>query len=127
MKKKELLIKYFITLFVLIVVSFIFFLVFYQFNFRLSYISNSLFFINISVFVVSLIMQTGATRTFIPMSYTFKTWFKYKDTKEKYDNFDEYYKDNEKNHKKDVKHIMLASITLILIAIILAIIYTKSF
>lgn len=119
MNRKKFTKYYFISLLVLSFLSLLLLGLLYRFEFSLENISNSLFIINIIVFSVGLIFQTGATRTFMSMSYTMKTWFKRKETKENYENFHDYYNQHEKQHKKNIAYLIFATITLIIIAAIL--------
>jgi hypothetical protein len=118
--------KYLITILTLLGLSFLFWLVFYRLEVELDIISNSIFFVNIIAFVIGLMLQTGSTRVFIGFNYSFKTLFKYKETKEKFDNFKEYYDDQAPTHKKNVMHILYVSGCLIFISILLSVIYMQT-
>ena len=121
--KKQFLLKTIIALAVLIVISVLVILIRYDFEWSLTNISNSLFIVNAPVFLIALIMQTGATRATLAVSYTARTMFSYKKTKDQYDSFQEYYDEKALSHQKDVRYILLANLILILIAFILAQIY----
>lgn len=121
--KKQFFIKTMITLAVLMVISIIFLLIRYDFIWSLMNVSNSLFIVNAPVFFIALIMQTGATRATLAVSYTARTMFSYKKTKDQYDSFQEYYDERSAGHQKDVRYILLANLILMLIAFILAQVY----
>lgn len=121
--KKQFFIKTLITLAILIVISVIIILFRYDFTWSLINVSNSLFIVNAPVFFIALIMQTGATRATLAVSYTARTMFSYKKTKDQYDSFQDYYDERSVSHQKDVRYILLANIILMLIAFILAQVY----
>lgn len=121
--KKQFVIKMLITMTILLVISIIFLLFTYDFEWNLTNVSNSLFIVNAPVFFIALIMQTGATRATLAVSYTARTMFSYKKTKDQYDSFQEYYDEKAVVHQKDVRYILLATLILMLVAFILAQIY----
>lgn len=121
--KKQFFIKTLIALAVLIVISVIIILFRYDFTWSLINVSNSLFIVNAPVFFIALIMQTGATRATLAVSYTARTMFSYKKTKDQYDSFQDYYDERSASHQKDVRFILIANIILMLIAFILAQVY----
>lgn len=88
----------------------------YDFEFRKDYISNSIFVISISVFFISLIMHTGATRLFLGISYTSKTWINSKKTREEYPTFREYFEEKSKSHVKYSLDVIVISLIYLLIA-----------
>jgi hypothetical protein len=113
-------IKFSIALLILITLSFIVLLSVYRLEFNLSNISNSIFIVSAPVFFVSLIIQTGATRATLAISYTAKTWFAPKSTKDQFDNFQEYYDEKSQGHQKDVKFLVFAALVMIIAAFVLA-------
>ncbi len=119
MNRKVFLKKYFLSLMILFMISLLIFGLVFKFELTLKNVSDSIFIVNIITFVIALIFQTGATRSLMSMNYTLKTWFKRKDTKEKYESFQDYYNQHQKSHVKDMLHIIGASITFIIIAAII--------
>lgn len=118
--KRQFAIKLAITYAVLLVLSFLVMLFTYDFKWTLTNISNSLFIVNAPIFFVALIIQTGASRATLAVSYTARTWFAPKSTKDQFDNYQEYYDEKAPGHQKDVKHIIIATISLMFVAFIIA-------
>ena len=98
----------------------------YRFEFKVDIISNSIFIVNVIVFLIALIIHLGATRIFISLGYTTKYIFNYKKTKNKYDGYLDYYQEVAPTHKKDMTYWLLSSALWLLIAIILASVYLQT-
>lgn len=116
-------IKYVVTTAILLILSFLMWLLTYKLEIALDSISNSIFFVNICALLIGVMLQTGSTRLFIGFNYGFKTLFKYKEMKEKYETFKDYYDETADDHKKNVLHIIYVSGALVFVSIILSAIY----
>ncbi len=92
----------------------------YDFEWSLDTVSNSVFIVNVPVFLVAVVMQTGATRVTIGMTYATRMFFTYRKMKEEYDGYGEYYDEKSPGHTKNMVYIMIAAGLWIAIAFILS-------
>jgi hypothetical protein len=95
----------------------------YGFEVSLEAISNSTFLISITVFVIALIMHTGATRATLGLSYTARSMVTPTKMKEKYAHFKEYYDEKAPKHVKRMDYLLIICGIFIAIAFILSMIY----
>lgn len=129
MKKKELIhqiIKYIIALVCLTALSTFILLTFYSSEWNYENISNSLFIINGPAFLIALMIQTGALRATLGVSYTAKAMLNPNKTKDQYDTFQDYVDEKSIKQKRDVKYLLFATLTLIVFAFIFAQLYMDS-
>lgn len=118
--------KLIINFLVMTVLNLLTLLIVYKFEISYMNASNSIFIVNMISFAIAIILQTGATRLTLGLSYTGKTIFQPKKTKEEYETLNDYYEEKAPLHKKDVKYLIYVNITYIIIAFILAQIYLET-
>lgn len=114
-------IRYIISIVSLLISSLLLLLLLYNFKFEYRYISNSLFIPSILVFYVSIGINVGALNIFNPMKYTLRKIINPKKTKEEFADYADYLEQKEVK-KSNFWFLTIASITIIIIAIIFAII-----
>lgn len=103
----------------LLVVSFLIFLLIYDMEFQNRYISNALFIPNILVFFVSLGINVGSFNIFNSFKYTFKKLVNPKKTKEEYENYSDYLEQKEQEEKK-YWFLTVATITWLIVSLLFA-------
>lgn len=116
--------KYLISLLILIVVSFLLLTFRYNLDLKAINISDSLFIVNILVFIISLGINIGAGNVFRPIRYLFRKTF----TRNKDNDFPKTYNDyleDKKNKYEENKgnlpwYLTLSSLTLLIVAFIFA-------
>jgi hypothetical protein len=129
MKKKELIeqiIKYFVAVIVLAILSLLILSSLYGFEWNYENISNSLFVVNGPAFLIALMIQSGALRATLGVSYTAKAMLNPTKTKDQYDTFQDYVDEKSLKQKRDVKYLLFAALTLIVVALLLAQLYMES-
>jgi hypothetical protein len=126
LKHRKYIINVFITFGIMFILSFIVFWVVYGLEMRLDYLSNSLFIVNMISLVVSIVMQTGATRLYIGFNYSLKSLLKPVQTKKDYPSMQDYYDEVAPRHKKDVSYVMVANGIFLVAALILSRLYLMS-
>ena len=129
MKKKHLIqqfIKYIIALAILMILSTFIFTTIYSFNWTYENISNSLFIINAPAFLIALMIQSGALRATLGVSYTAKAMLNTTKTKDQYDTFQDYVEEKSLKQKRDVLYLLFAALTLIIAAFLFAQLYMET-
>ncbi len=111
---------------IFLVVSFLFLIVVYGFEFRLDYISNSLFVVNVVSLVVSIVLQTGATRLYIGFNYSLKSLINPSKTREEYPSMQDYYDEKAPGHKKNVYYLIVVNAIFVIAALIISELYLQS-
>ncbi|MDR2828101.1 MAG: DUF3899 domain-containing protein [Acholeplasmatales bacterium] len=97
-------------------------LIVYHDRFTLTNIVSSIFASSALVFVVGLVMLTGATRIWSGISYSTRMIFKRKETKEKYPTYKDYTDDRASENRKGNAYIVLIALAYLLVDLVLAII-----
>jgi hypothetical protein len=115
--------KILISAIVLLVLSFLVMWLVYDFSWRFDHISNSLFVVNMSSLAIALVLQTGATRAYIGLTYTAKNIFKPKKTKEEYPSMQDFYDDRAPSHIKQVSYIIVVNGFYLVVSFIFAQLY----
>lgn len=115
--------KMLISAIVLLVLSFLVMWLVYDFSWRFDHISNSLFVVNMTSLVIAIMLQTGATRAYIGLTYTAKSIFKPRKTKEEYPSMQDFYDDRAPSHIKQVSYLIVVNGFYLFIAIIFAQLY----
>ena len=129
MKKKYLIqqfIKYTIALAILMILSTFILTTIYSFNWTYENISNSLFIINAPAFLIALMIQSGALRATLGVSYTAKAMLNPTKTKDQYDTFQDYVEEKSLKQKRDVLYLLFAALTLIIAAFLFAQLYMET-
>jgi uncharacterized membrane protein (DUF485 family) len=129
MKKKYLIqqfIKYIIALAILMILSTFILTTIYSFNWTYENISNSLFIINAPAFLIALMIQSGALRATLGVSYTAKAMLNPTKTKDQYDTFQDYVEEKSLKQKRDVLYLLFAALTLIIAAFLFAQLYMET-
>lgn len=108
-------IAYMITIGLLLIVSFLVWLLTYDLVVRNDYISNALFIPNMLIFIISIGINVGAGNIFSPLNYTFQKFFNPKKTKETYIDYAGYI-EQKKKEVKNVWYLTAATVTLLLVA-----------
>jgi len=129
MKKKHLIqqfIKYIIALAILMILSTFILTTIYSFNWTYENISNSLFIINAPAFLIALMIQSGALRATLGVSYTAKAMLNPTKTKDQYDTFQDYVEEKSLKQKRDVLYLLFAALTLIIAAFLFAQLYMET-
>ena len=129
MKKKELLkqiIKYFIAIIALALLSMLILSSLYGFEWNYENISNSLFVVNGPAFLIALMIQSGALRATLGVSYTAKAMINPTKTKDQYDTFQDYVEEKSLKQRRDVKYLLFATLTLLIVALLFAQLYMES-
>ena len=104
-----------ITIGLLLIVSFLVWLLTYDLVVRNDYISNALFIPNMLIFIISIGINVGAGNIFSPLNYTFQKFFSPKKTKETYIDYAGYI-EQKKKEVKNVWYLTAATVTLLLVA-----------
>jgi len=115
-----------IALLCLIALSTLILLTFYNSDWNYENISNSLFIVNGPAFLIALMIQTGALRATLGVSYTAKAMLNPNKTMDQYDTFQDYVEEKAVKQKRDVKYLLFAALTLIVFAFIFAQLYMDS-
>lgn len=98
----------------------------YSYNWTYENISNSLFIINAPAFLIALMIQSGALRATLGVSYTAKAMLNPTKTKDQYDTFQDYVEEKSLKQKRDVLYLLFAALTLIIAAFLFAQLYMET-
>lgn len=125
LSRRDILIRGVISFIISGIISLIVLATTYNFDWAVDNVSNSIFVVNIPIFLIGVILQTGATRATLGTTYTTRMLFSYRKMKDEYETFGDYYDEKSSKHSKNVVYVLAASAIWIAVAVVLSIIYLE--